>query len=57
MASTIKASSHPAIFDITRRVKRRKKTTKLETRVKASTMILTRIPAGVELVMFIMVER
>ena len=56
IASTIHASSNPALFDITSRVKRRKKTTRPETSVKASTMILTRIPAGVGLSVSMMTE-
>jgi hypothetical protein len=49
IASTIHASSSPAPFDITSRVKRRRNTTRPDTSVKASTMMLTRVPAGVVL--------
>ena len=49
IANTMHASSGPAPLDITSRVKSRRNTTKPETSVKASTMILTRVPAGVEL--------
>lgn len=54
MASPIHASSNPALFDITKRVKIRKKTTMAEMTVKVSTMISTRVPAGEVLVTFIM---
>lgn len=49
MAITMHRSSNPADLDITSRVNKRRNTIMPETRVKASTMVLTRTPAGVEL--------
>lgn len=54
IAKTMHASSGPAPLDITSRVKSRRNTTKPETSVKASTMILTRVPAGVMLLVSIL---
>lgn len=54
IANTMHASSGPAPLDITSRVKSRRNTTKPETSVKASTMILTRVPAGVMLLVSIL---
>lgn len=46
MARAIRASSHPAPFVRTRRVKRRRKTTVPATRVNARVIVFTLMPSG-----------